>query len=179
MIMNKYFSLCLTIIALVLGNTLFAQNKSIVVNGQRLQLHSDNQLDGMNRDSLCVAININGFYGPYITEDEGGRSKEYWFNGTYTDCYPASSVWIYSGECLYDEDFSRFDVTSTESTYQKGRIIMRGCEKGLYFREDFYCDRRLVIAYFFVRQRDVSRFDQILDDALQLPYPHEIIDVKH
>ena len=157
-------SFILILINLVLGDTLFAQNE-IHVYGQKLQLNCEERMDGMMMDSLCVAVNVKGFYGPYVINDTGGFSKEYWLNGNYSDNMPASSVFMYSGEGLNDSDLSRFGVKSSKIICQDGRKSLRGSIDGLNFREDYYGSNRLMIAYYYVRNCDVSRFDKMLDDA--------------
>lgn len=157
-------------VILILWNTIDAQYKSILIRGQQVFLNSDNYYDALSLGNNAVILNTNGFYGPYSSCYEYGYSKEYWYNKHYLDSYPASSVYLYSGTDIEYDRFSRFGVKSTTLSQKEDFVSIRGQNDSLFFRSDYYCHRRLVISYLFVRQSDVQYFDQLLDKSFSKLY---------
>ena len=153
------------ILILVLGNSIQAQDKGFIVRDQHIIFHSDDYYDALTFGGNAVVLNTNGFYGPHILRNEDGSSKEYWYNKHYLDCYPASSIFLYSGTSLEYDCFFRYGVKSTTFTQQENHVSIRGQIDSLFFRSDYYCHRQLVISYYFVRRSDVQLFDNILDSS--------------
>ncbi|MBQ1635510.1 MAG: hypothetical protein II102_02760 [Bacteroidales bacterium] len=170
----KMKHLILVITFFVLGYPVFAQNKSITVKGQRCYLNNEDIYDAIIRDRFAVMLNTNGFYGPYTISDEIGSSKEYWYNKSYADNHPASSIFLYSGARLEYDSFSRYGVQSTTTIEQTGVTSVRGYIDTLFFRSDYYCDNRLIISYYFVRQSDIQLFDRLVDCAFSELHPSHL-----
>ena len=160
--MKRFF---IIILILVLGNIAQAQDKGFLVRGQHIFLHSVDYYDALILGDNAVVLNTNGFYGPHTLRNEDGSSKEYWYNKHYLDSYPASSVFLYSGKSLEYDSFSRYGVKSTILTQQENFVSNRGQIDSLYFRSDYYCNRQMVVSYYFVRQSDIQLFDSILDNS--------------
>lgn len=153
------------ILILVLGNNTNAQDKGFLVLDQHIILHSNDYYDALILEDNAIVLNTNGFYGPYTLCNEDGSSKEYWYNKHYFDSYPASSVFLYSGQSLEYDNFSRYGVKSTTITQQENFVSIRGQIDSLYFRSDYYCNCQLVVSYYFVRQSNVQLFDSIIDNS--------------
>lgn len=153
------------ILILALGNNAQAQDKGFLARDQHIILHSDDYYDALTFGGNAVVLNTKGFYGPHILRNEDGSSKEYWYNKHYLDCYPASSIFLYSGTSLEYDSFLRYGVKSTTLTQQENYVSIRGQIDSLFFRSDYYHNRQLVISYYFVRRSDVQLFDNILDNS--------------
>ncbi len=153
------------ILILALGNNAQAQDKGFLARDQHIILHSDDYYDALTFGRNAVVLNTKGFYGPHILRNEDGSSKEYWYNKHYLDCYPASSIFLYSGTSLEYDRFFRYGVKSTTLTQQENYVSIRGQIDSLFFRSDYYHNRQLVISYYFVRRSDVQLFDNILDNS--------------
>ena len=153
------------ILILALGNNAQAQDKGFLARDQHIILHSDDYYDALTFGGNAVVLNTKSFYGPHILRNEDGSSKEYWYNKHYLDCYPASSIFLYSGTSLEYDSFLRYGVKSTTLTQQENYVSIRGQIDSLFFRSDYYHNRQLVISYYFVRRSDVQLFDNILDSS--------------
>ena len=153
------------ILILALGNNAQAQDKGFLARDQHIILHSDDYYDALTFGGNAVVLNTKSFYGPHILRNEDGSSKEYWYNKHYLDCYPASSIFLYSGTSLEYDRFFRYGVKSTTLTQQENYVSIRGQIDSLFFRSDYYHNRQLVISYYFVRRSDVQLFDNILDNS--------------
>ena len=169
--MKRFILIALSIF--ILSYTLFAQIKTKIINDQQCPLHPSDELDAIVNENICIAINVKGFYGPYINKQENGLSKTYWYDRDYSDNSQnksISSVYLYCGDCCDVNISSLFGVVNPSIIQTIDCTVSRGEVDDLYFRVDNYYNGKLFIMYSYVRKEDVSFFDSLLDHACLKPY---------
>ena len=112
----------------------------------------------------------NSFRISYPKSEEGVKSNQSYHEGDFTTIIYSDSSFllIHCGSMVNRPFFRGENLVLQDSSNVANRLSRAGYEKktGLFWREDYYSDKKITIGYSNVKREDLKSFDSSLSSIL-------------